>query len=403
MTCGPLAGVRVLDFTWVGAGPLTTKLLADFGADVIKIESRLRPDPLRKTPPFKDKIEGLERSGYFANRNSSKRSLALNMAHPQARGIALELAAASDICAQSFRPGTMEKWDLGYEDLAAVRPDIIYLSMPMQGETGPQASYSGFGATLVALSGLYALCGEPDYPPTGTGTNYPDHVPNPMHAAFAVLVALRHRLRTGEGQRVELSQLESTVNIIGPALLATMGGNEPSRIGNASTYAAPHGVYPCTGVDRWVAITVDNDVQWKRLVATVGLDEWRDPAFERAPYRLENRARLDAELAKWTSKQSDVEVMERLQGAGVPAGIVADAQDVVEDPQLNHRGAFVWQSHPEIGRSLYSAPTPKLSRDPGAVHRPAPLLGEHTNDICRDLLGWDIEKIQQLRDEGVLQ
>jgi benzylsuccinate CoA-transferase BbsF subunit len=399
-----LDGIRVLDFTWVGAGPLTTKVLADFGADVIKVESALRPDALRNTPPFAGGEPGLERSGYFANRNSSKRSIALNMQDPRAREIALRLAALSDVCAQSFRPGTMEHWGLGYDDLTAVRPDLVYLAMPMQGESGPHASYSGFGATLVALCGLYSLCGNPDRPPVGTGTNYPDHVPNPMHAAFAILLALRDRARTGRGHRIELSQLESTLNVLGPALLETMAGEPPSRLGNRSPYAAPHGVYPAVGEDRWVAISVLTDAQWHALVEVTGIERWRtDDSLRTAAGRMAQQQRIDDELAAWTASRTPDEVETACQARQVPAGVLQRAPEVLADPQLLHRGAFGWLDHPVIGRSVYTAPTMKLSRTPGTLRRAAPLLGEHTRAICVELLGMDETAVEELAAEGVLR
>ncbi|HEY2887231.1 MAG TPA: CoA transferase, partial [Candidatus Limnocylindrales bacterium] len=258
MTDGqPLAGIRVLDFTWVGAGALATKLLADLGADVIKIESRARPDNLRLAPPYRDGRDGLDGSGYFATRNSSKRSLALDMRLDQARALALRLASAADIVASNFRPGVIDRWGLGYDAVRAVNPSVIYLTMPMQGADGPHASFTGFGSTIAALSGLVSLSGLPDRPPVGTGTHFPDHVPNPGHALVAVLAALLYRARTGAGQAVELSQLESTINIIGPAIVeaSLAHGSLQPRAGNRAAGASPRGVFPCAGTDSWVAIT----------------------------------------------------------------------------------------------------------------------------------------------------
>lgn len=404
MTSMPLSGVRVLDFTWVGAGPLATKVLADFGADVIKIESRSRPDPLRNTPPFKDGERGLERSGYFANRNSSKRSFALNMTHPKARDIVLRLAKVSDVCAQSFRPGTMESWGVGYEDLASIRPDIIYLGMPMQGESGPHATFSGYGATLVALSGLYWLCGSPSRPPVGTGTNYPDHVPNPMHAAFAVLLAIRDRKVTGRGHRIELSQLESTLNILGAALLDALDGHQPERQGNSLTYAAPHDVYPTKGHDEWLAVSVLNDEQWLGAVEVTGIERWRsDSSLERASGRVADQAQLNEEFSDWTRQRTGADAARALQLAGVPSSVVAIAPTVLSDQQLQFRNAFTWLDHPVIGHSIYNSPTPKLSATPGFLRSPAPLLGEHTREICQDLLGFTDAEIDSLIAEGVLE
>ena len=249
-----LKDIRVLDFCWVGAGAFVTKLLADLGAEVIKVESRARPDNLRLSPPFRPGAEGLEGSGYFASRNSNKKSFALDMRTPKARAIALDLAARSHVLTSNFRPGVLERWGLGYADICELNPSIVYLTMPMQGADGPNSSYIGFGSTISALSGLMHLSGRPDRPPVGTGTHYPDHVPNPGHALVAVLAALYHRERTGEGQAIEVSQLESTVNVIGPAILAhSLGEPPPGRTGNRVPTASPHGTFPCLD-DQWVAV-----------------------------------------------------------------------------------------------------------------------------------------------------
>jgi benzylsuccinate CoA-transferase BbsF subunit len=401
---GPLSGIRVLDFTWVGAGPLTTRFLADFGAEVIKIESVTRPDPLRVTPPLARGESELERSGYFASRNANKKSFALDMAKPQARQVALDLAAHSDICAQSFRPGTMEKWRLGYETLKTVRPDIIYLAMPMQGEWGPHATFSGFGATLIALSGLHELCGDPDRPPVGTGTNYPDHVPNPMHAATAVLAALLHRRRTGAGQRIEISQLESTLNVIGPTLEQAFEGRMPSRSGNRVPHACPHGVYPTRGDDSWIAITAMDDRQWQGLTEVAGdaLARFTDLTVLSARKARENE--LDRALSAWTRSQDGAELARRLRSSGVPAAVLRTARDLLDtDNELRDRGAFVWLDHPVMGVSVYNSPTPRLDRTPGSVRTSAPLLGADTEQVCRDLLGYPNDKIESLRASGVLR
>ncbi|HEY2887171.1 MAG TPA: CoA transferase, partial [Candidatus Limnocylindrales bacterium] len=278
---GPLAGLRVLDFTWVGAGALATKLLADLGADVIKMESRARPDNLRLAPPYRPGLNNLEGSGYFASRNSSKRSFALDMRTHGARAIALALAGQASVVASNFRPGVMERWGLAYEDVRAVNPGVIYLTMPMQGADGPHASFTGFGSTISALSGLVSLSGLEDRLPVGTGTHFPDHVPNPGHALVAILAALYHRARTGEGQAVEVSQLESTVNIIGPAIVAAgFGDTNPKRTGNRIVGASPHGVFACLGEDRWCAIACRTDAEWQALATGLGRPDWiADPRF----------------------------------------------------------------------------------------------------------------------------
>jgi len=230
---GILAGLRVLDFCWIGAGALVTQTLAMHGAEVIKIESRARPDNLRVAPPVRPGTSGLDASGYFASRNAGKKSFALNLTHPDAIAIAQRLAAASSVVTSNFRPGVMERWSLSYADLGAGRPDLIYLTMPMQGATGPHSRYAGFGSTIAALSGLVAPSGLPGRLPVGTGTHYPDHVPNPGHALVALLAALVHRNRTGRGGRIELSQFESTAGLLGPAMIRySVTGEQPAPRGN---------------------------------------------------------------------------------------------------------------------------------------------------------------------------
>lgn len=402
-TALPLAGIRVLDLTWVGAGPIGTKVLAEFGAEVIKIESRSRPDPLRRTGPFAPGDDPLERSGYFADRNAGKQSISLDLTHPDAREVVLRLAAESDICAQSFRPGTMEKFGLGYEDLREVRPDIIYLAMPMQGEWGPHASFSGFGATLVALCGLHDLCGYPDREPVGTGTNYPDHVPNPLHAVFATLTALSHRSRTGEGQRIELSQLESTLNVIGPGIEQAAAGRAPERNGNRVHFAAPHGVFPAAEDDRWVAIAVLDDVQWSILANITGSPVLADLELQQLAGRRAVESSIEAELSAWTAQHPAEALAARLQEAGVPASVVRDANEILQGASgLRESGALTWLRHPVMGESVYTSPTPRLSRTPGELNSPAPLLGQHTDEVLDRVLGMTESEITALRDAGVL-
>lgn len=399
----PLEGLRVLDFTWVGAGPIATKVLAEFGAEVIKVESATRPDPLRRTAPFAPGDDPLERSGYFADRNAGKRSIALDMTHPRARDVVLRLAATVDVCAQSFRPGTMEKWGLGYDDLIAVRPDLIYLAMPMQGEWGPHAAFSGFGATLVALSGLHELCGYPDREPVGTGTNYPDHVPNPMHAVFAVVAALMHRDATGEGQRIELSQLESTLNVIGPAIEMADAGRTPIRMGNRLPHAAPHGVFPTRGEDRWIAISIMDDREWAAFTKICDLALLQDVTFAHLAGRKGREDELERVIAGWTADRDADELAATLCAAGIAASPVRTADELLADVGgLVTRGAVQWLDHPVMGSSVYTAPTPHLTRTPGRLTGPAPLLGADTDAVLRGSAGFGVGEIAELRAAGVL-
>ncbi|MFG3660846.1 CaiB/BaiF CoA transferase family protein [Streptomyces sp. NPDC047706] len=399
----PLDGIRVADFTWVGAGPFLTKPLADHGADVIKIESRTRTDPIRGMAPFRDGSPGTDRSGYFANRNTSKRSVCLDLKDPRGRDLALELIARSDVVANNFTPGTMDRLGLGHQDVLEVRPDIVYLDMPMQGNAGPHRDFRGYGLTIAAAGGLLGLTGHPGRPPVGTGTNYPDHVPNPLHAAVAVLAALRRRRRTGEGQYIELAQLESTVNVIGPALLAAAAGLPTGRSGNADAVAAPHGVYPCAGEDRWCAVSVCTDGQWTALARTLGNPAWTSrPDLATAEGRRAARQELDELMASQTASRQAGALADALTAAGVAAAEVSDAEQVLADPQLNARGHWSVLDHPVMGPSVYDNIPYRLSATPGALRAPAPLLGADTREVCVDLLGLDPGTYEHLANEGVV-
>src|SRR4051794_37149239 len=224
-----LAGLRVLDFCWIGAGAFVTRILADLGAEVIKVESRTHPDNLRLSGPHQPGSKPLEGPGSFAPRNPRKKTIGPTMTPPKARQFALTLRSRCSIVSNNFRPGVMEKWGLGYGEVAAVNPSVIYLAMPMQGSNGPHRDYIGFGSTIAALCGMVSMAGRPGRPPLGTGTHYPDHVPNPGHALVAVLAAALHRARTGEGQQIELAQIESTVNMLGPSVAACAATRGPPQ------------------------------------------------------------------------------------------------------------------------------------------------------------------------------
>ena len=401
----PLTGVRVLDFTWVGAGALATKLMADLGADVIKIESRARPDNLRLAPPFRHGHEDLEGSGYFASRNSSKRSFALNMALPASRAIALRMAAQADVVASNFRPGIMERWGMSYPELKAINPSVVYLTMPMQGSSGPHAAFTGFGATIAALSGLVSLSGLPDRPAVGTGTHFPDHVPNPGHALVGTLAALLHRARTGVGQAVEVSQLESTINVIGPAIVEASLAPERRQVraGNRATGASPRGVFPCAIKEDWVAIVCRTDAHWKTLADALG-----EPglAFDDRFVTLADRHAHENELERIVSAETRrfdrAELVSVLRQRGVPAAPVNSSKDILSDPDLVARGYWKRLEHPVIGEMSIARPPMLFGSGNGAALTRPPLLGEHTAEIARDILGMTDEDTARLVADGVL-
>jgi len=400
-----LCDLRVLDFCWVGAGAFVTRLLADLGAEVIKVESHAHPDNLRLSGPHKAGARHLEASGYFASRNTNKKSLALNMGDPQARAIARRLVQKCSVVTNNFRPGIMERWGLGYDELAADNPSLIYLAMPMQGSSGPHKSYIGFGSTIAAISGIVEMSGAPERAPIGTGTHYPDHVPNPGHALVALLAAIFHRARTGEGQYIELAQLESTVNLMGPSIMRYSAcGALPRRSGNRREGVVPRGVFPCRGEDVWCAIEIESDDAWQALGDALGRPSWMaDPGLATLPGRNQHIDTIEAKLAAQTRRFEAEELVRLLQARGVACAMVETSRDVMEDRQLAARGYWREIDHAEMGRITVNLPPffpteDRRTRDPA----PPPLLGEQTREIVTTLLGLSDSECTRLMNEQVL-
>jgi len=379
-----LDGTRVLDFTWVVAGPVTTRILADLGADVIKVERRGSLD-------FGDRRGGL--SGTLMR---GKRSIMLDLNDRRGLDLARRLAVVSDVVIDNFSARVMTNLGLDYETLAALRPDIVCVRMTGFGLTGPDRDHVSYGPTLQALTGYTLLMAESDGPPAGFGYSYSDLAGGNL-GALAVLAALWHRRRTGRGQLVDLSQLEAVASLVGPTLLASALDGAPSApAGNASQEAsgAPHGVYPCAGEDRWIAITVFTDEEWRAFARVTGI---ADDA------RTGNAAALDRLVAAWTRQQVAEEAATLLQRAGVAAGVVANAEDLcARDPQLAARGHFVDVPTPE-GRSVrIDGPPFVLSETPARVSGPGPLLGEHTDEVLATLLGMSADEIGALRADRIV-
>lgn len=412
-----LTGLRVIDFCWVGAGALVTQALAVYGAEVIKIESSVHLDNLRLSGPFRDDRQSVNGSGYFASRNSNKKSFALNMAEPRGQELAMQLVAAGSMVTSNFRPGVMEKWGLGYEAVRAVNPSVIYLTMPMQGVTGPRRDFVGFGSTIAAASGLVHPSGLPGRTPIGTGTHFPDHVPNPGHALVAVLAALYRRRRTGQGARIELSQLESTVNVVGPMILAASLGAEAVPRGNRDTAAVPHGVFPCAGDDIWCALSVPDDSVWAAFVKALGRagapgrdDRAGLPGsalLAEARYRTASGRRGDERALEvalgTTTRELPREVLLRVcHAVGVAAAPVNSPEDLLKDPNLVARGFWRSFDHPDMGTYRVGSMPFHAGRSSGHPTGRAPMLGEHTEELARDLLGLGADEVAALRDAGVL-
>jgi benzylsuccinate CoA-transferase BbsF subunit len=400
----PLAGIRVLDFTIGGAGPFATKAMADYGAAVIKIETRTHPDFPRTMGPYAGGIKDPDRSAYFTNRNSSKLSLTVNLKKPEAVAALKRLVPSCDIVMNNFRAGVLDRLGLGFDQLSELRPDIIYVGMPLQGTGGPQGTYSGVGHTLNVLSGIYGVTGYDDGTLVGPGTNYPDHSVNPGHALVAVMGALIYRRRTGKGQYIEVSQLESTMNLVGPSIVGySLTRENPKPQGNESNEFFPYGLFACAG-DVLLALSVPTDEQWRALCKVAGSQPFAaDPAFAGNAGRLANKARLKELLVAWTRQHDGFALMKLLQEHGVPAGVVQNAKHLVErDEQLAARGNLVTVDHPVMGPVVYNGPPSILSKTPGRIAC-APLLGQHTEYVLKEMLGMSDEDVAKLREVGALE
>jgi len=300
--------------------------------------------------------------------------------------------------------GVMEKWNLGYEDVKVIKPDIIYVTMPTQGSTGPHKNYMGFGVTMNALVGINYLTGFPDKTPFGMGTNYPDHVPNPVHTAFAITAALFHRWKTGQGQMIDVSQTEAALAVLPTAVMNyAANGKVQERLGNRDLNVAPHGVYATQGVRRWIAIAICNQSEWEALIKVMGNPEWADSEkFSSMANRLANQDELDQMIEEWTNKHEAYRLMDRLAQAGVRAGVLQNSKDLLEDPQLNERGFWKYLNHQEMRRHVYNVSPTHLSKTPAELYSPAPLLGEHTDEVLKEVLGLSEAEIAKLREDNVI-
>jgi crotonobetainyl-CoA:carnitine CoA-transferase CaiB-like acyl-CoA transferase len=403
-----LAGLRVIDFTWVGAGPLLTKYLADFGAEVIRVESRTHLDPLRYAPPWVEDKPGLERSAQFLNLNTSKRHVTLNLSHTQGRTLARRLITQADVVAENFAAHVMEHWGLSYPELRLMKPDLLMISLSMAGRTGPHREVAGFGTVLQAAAGLSHLTGWPDRPPTVPGVAYTDWT-TAFFGLVALLAALDYRRRTGRGQYIDVSQLQVGVQCLEAAMLDDIvNGRVQSRAGNECMVgdlpgAAPHGVYRCQGENRWCALAVLNDQEWQRFCEVLGRPPWtQKPQFATVLGRVKHRDELNRLVEDWTSRLPPAEVMHRLQAAGIAAGVVQNAADLASDPQLAHRGDGIVLDHPEVGAQRYDSPGFHLTASPAQL-RPVPLLGQHNAAVFKGLLGLSEAEYAALEAEGVFE
>ncbi|HUO04369.1 MAG TPA: CoA transferase [Candidatus Binataceae bacterium] len=394
----PLEGIRILDFTWVVAGPVATRLLGDHGAEVVKVE-RKHPPPL-----------GNRKLGLQCDLHRDKLSVAINMQHPRGIDLARRLAAMSDVVMDNFSARVMRNWGMDYQSLSAVKPDIICISMSGLGHTGPKSSYVSYGPTLQALSGYTMLMTEPDGTPAGYGYSYADMCGG-YTGALAALIALYHRERTGRGQFIDLAQFEAVTAVIGPALMdISVNGRTQSPPGYNSQEgpSAPHGVYKCkadgTDDDRWLAISVRTEAEWRRFVEAIGSPVWTgDPKFRTLYLRMQNHADLDAHVSQWTTSQRAEDAMMSLQKMKVAAGLVENGVDMcAHDPQFAARGFWPEVANSRGGSTNVTGIPFKLSSSSGRVRTIGPEVGENFDYVMGELLGIGKAERDALIAEGAV-
>ena len=420
---GPLSGVRIADLGWYGVDPETTRILSWFGAEVIRVEHEAKLDYIRVQPPFAldgkadasltvveaVKQRKFNQSGLYNNFNPGKLCIRLNLARPEGRKLLEELINISDVVTENYSYDVMDKWGYNYETLRRIRPDVIYMSMAGMGHAGPDANVKTVGPSVQALSGLTFMAGLPGQEPSGLGFSYMDHQ-GAYHNCLAILMAIFHRNRTGRGQYIDGSTTDIAATLTGTKVLDYTANGRPSRrpdypAGNRLEHpaAAPHGVYRCHGDDRWIAIAVFNDNEWRSLVDVMGSPPWAStPDFKTMGARLEHQDDLDQKVNSWTVKFDDIELMQILQKAGVRAGAVFKGADVERDPQLRHRKTFVDLDHSAMGRWPFEAVPAKLSATAGGWEWGSPVIAQDNDYFYREVLGIPDRQVQELACKGVL-
>jgi len=402
MNAMALEDLKVLDFSWVAAGPKITKYLADFGATVVRLESSKNVCTIRVSAPFAGGVRHIDKSTYFVGMNANKYSMALDLKHNRAGEIVRKLLLWADVCVENFTAGKMEILGLGYEDLKKIKPDIIMVRTANQGQTGPHASHQGFGYHLSGITGLLHYSGEAGGDPLPLPVAYSDMVAPPF-GLVALFAALEYRDRTGKGQQIDVSQLETTIQFLAPGILDyVVNGRETGRQGNLCPSAAPHDVYRCKGNDRWCAVTVLTDDQWRSFCSVLGTPALaEDERFRTLLGRKKHEAELNRIVEAWTVKFAAEEVMRRMQASGIPAGVVQNGQDLSDDPQLHHRNYFWELDHKAIGSYPHLGEPVTLSETPPRGRMPSPCLGEHTEWVCREILKMDDAEFDAFKDSGV--
>ncbi|MFC1914345.1 CaiB/BaiF CoA transferase family protein [Chloroflexota bacterium] len=398
-----LEGVKVLDFTWMAAGPIGTKYLADYGAEVIKVESTKRIDLMRLTAPYKDGIIEPDHCAPFIPFNTSKLSITVDLGNPQGLAVLRRLIPWADVVSQNFRPGFMKRIGFDYEELKKLNPDIIMVSASIMGQTGPFSDYPGWGHMISALTGQYHMTGWPDRGPTfPCSVTYADSIAA-IFLPLAVITALEYRRRTGKGQHLDLSQIEVIGNLMTTAILDyQINKREQSPVGNRCAYAAPHAAFRCLGKDKWCTIAIFSEEEWTAFCKVIGAEWTRDTKFSSFASRKENEDELERLIEQWTVNRSAHDVMIEMQNAGVPAGVVQEAEDIVEhDPQIKFRQFFRKLEHPVMGYMSHPDEPIKLSKTPANIST-APCIGQHNEYVFTTVLGMsDEEYVELLRSEAL--
>lgn len=401
-----LAGLKVLDLSWVVAGPLIGRQLADFGAEVVRVESSTRVETARLMQPFHRGEQNRENSALFGNCNAGKLGITVDLKSPAGQAVARDLVAWADVVVESFSPGQLAKWGLDPATLRAERPDLVVVSTSIAGQSGPWSRLAGYGNVGSSLSGFQHLVGWPDRLPLGPFGPYTDYV-GPRLAVPSLLAALERRRLTGEGCYVDVSQVEAGVYFLSPQVAhASYDGTVASRRGNSDAVMAPHGVHPCLpegGRDRFVAVAVRDGRDWCALAEEMCRTDLAErPELATDAGRLAAAEELEAAVSAWTVDQPAIEVERRLQVVGVPAHVASSSADFLRDPQLTFRGHLVQLASERHGTTYVEGPRWQLSATPGGPRRAAPFLGQHNDYVLRSLLGYDAGQVAALTEEGVL-
>jgi benzylsuccinate CoA-transferase BbsF subunit len=402
MTIRPFEGLKVIDMTWSGAGVFILNFLSHFGATVVRVESARQPDPIRRVYTYtnltNDSPNAINRGALFSFSHSAKKySMTLDLKNPAGQEVYRKLVAWADILGECFPTGVMERFGFGYDEVKAIKPDIIMVRSCGYGHTGPMAKQAGFGMTLAAYAMMYSIAGWPDRGPVPVSSYYSDQL-SPLPCMLAMVAALDYRRRTGKGQCIDQSQIESSINYLAPLVLDYSANKRHLALsGNKCSYAAPHGIYRCKGDEKWVAIEVYTDTEWQSFCKVIGGPEWtQDARFSTLIGRVGNSDELDKLVETWTLNYTPEEVMALLQKAGVSAGVVTDAKDVFEDPQLNHYKYFREVEHPLIGKVNYAHPPAFKLSDADSEVGPSTVLGEHNEYVCKEILGYSDDAYQGL-------